>query len=86
MKPSVIVLTFNSVDTIAETLTRAQQISDDLHVVDSFSSDDTVTVSRQCGAQVVQHAFASYGAQRNWAIDQLPLRMPGSCILTPMSS
>jgi glycosyltransferase involved in cell wall biosynthesis len=74
MKPSVIILAFNSVDTIATTLARAREISDDLHVVDSFSSDDTVAVSRQLGAQVVQHAFESYDAQRNWAIDNLVLR------------
>jgi glycosyltransferase involved in cell wall biosynthesis len=74
MKPSVIILAFNSVETIAATLTQAREISDDLHVVDSFSSDDTVAVCRQLGARVVQHAFDSYGAQRNWAIDNLALR------------
>jgi glycosyltransferase involved in cell wall biosynthesis len=74
MKPSVIILAFNSVDTIATTLVQAREISDDLHVVDSFSTDDTVAVCRQHGAHVVQHAFDSYGAQRNWAIDNLVLR------------
>jgi glycosyltransferase involved in cell wall biosynthesis len=74
MKPSVIILAFNSVDTIATTLAQAREVSDDLHVVDSFSTDDTVAVCRQHGAQVVQHAFDSYGAQRNWAIDNLVLR------------
>jgi glycosyltransferase involved in cell wall biosynthesis len=44
--------------------------------VDSFSTDDTVALSQQHGAQVVQHGFESYGAQRNWAIDHLPLRYP----------
>jgi glycosyltransferase involved in cell wall biosynthesis len=45
-------------------------------VVDSFSTDETVALSQQQGAQVVQHAFESYGAQRNWAIDHLALRYP----------
>jgi glycosyltransferase involved in cell wall biosynthesis len=76
MKPSVVILAYNSVDTLGTTLAQAQQISDDLHVVDSFSTDDTVSLSQQHGAQVVQHAFESYGAQRNWAIDHLPLRYP----------
>jgi glycosyltransferase involved in cell wall biosynthesis len=71
MKPSVIILAYNSVDTLAATLAQAQQISDDLHVVDSFSTDDTVALSRQYGAQVIQHAFENYGAQRNWAIDNV---------------
>jgi glycosyltransferase involved in cell wall biosynthesis len=76
MKPSVIVLAFNSVDTLGTTLEQARAISDDLHVVDSFSTDDTVALSRRHGAQVVQHAFENYGAQRNWAIDNLALRYP----------
>ena len=76
LKPSVIVLAFNSVDTLGATLAQAREISDDVHVVDSFSTDDTVALSRQHGAQVVQHAFENYGAQRNWAIDNLTLRNP----------
>jgi glycosyltransferase involved in cell wall biosynthesis len=74
MKPSVVILAYNSVETLGTTLAQARQISDDLHVVDSFSTDETVALSQQHGAQVVQHAFESYGAQRNWAIDHLPLR------------
>jgi glycosyltransferase involved in cell wall biosynthesis len=76
MKPSVVILAFNSVETLGTTLAQAKQISDDLHVVDSFSTDETVALSQQHGAQVVQHAFESYGAQRNWAIDHLPLSYP----------
>jgi glycosyltransferase involved in cell wall biosynthesis len=76
VKPSVIVLAFNSVDTLETTLEQAGEISDDLHVVDSFSTDETVALSRRLGAKVVQHAFENYGAQRNWAIDNLELRYP----------
>jgi glycosyltransferase involved in cell wall biosynthesis len=76
LKPSVIILAFNSVDTLGATLAQALEISDDLYVVDSFSTDDTVTLSRQHGAQVVQHAFENYGAQRNWAIDHVESRHP----------
>jgi glycosyltransferase involved in cell wall biosynthesis len=76
MKPSVVILAYNSVDTLGTTLAQALQISDDLHVVDSFSTDDTVALSRQHGAHVIQHAFESYGAQRNWAIEHLRLKYP----------
>ena len=74
LKPSVIILAFNSVDTLGATLAQAQEISDDLYVVDSFSTDDTVALSRRHGAQVVQHPFENYGAQRNWAIDHVSSR------------
>lgn len=76
LKPSVIILAFNSVDTIGATLVQARGISDDIHVVDSFSTDDTVALCRQHGAEVVQHAFENYGVQRNWAIDNVALRYP----------
>lgn len=71
---SVVILTFNSEKTIAATLESAQRISDDIHIVDSFSSDGTVGIVEQYGARVVQRNFESYGAQRNWAIDNLPLK------------
>ena len=72
-------------ETLEETLLQALEISDDLHVVDSFSTDDTVALSRRHYAQVVQHAFENYGAQRNWAIDNLSGVIHGSCTWTPMS-
>lgn len=73
MRPAVILLTFNSEDTLSATLSSARQISDEIFVVDSFSNDGTVELARSHGATVVQHAFENYGAQRNWAIDNLPV-------------
>lgn len=74
MPISVIVLTFNSEATIGATLASAAKVSDDVHVVDSFSTDRTLEIARAAGAHVVQHEFKDYSAQRNWAIDNLPLR------------
>ena len=73
MRPTVIVLTFNSEDSLATTLNRARLVSDEIFVVDSFSKDGTVELARSMGATVVEHAFLNYGAQRNWAIDNLPI-------------
>ncbi len=70
---SVVVLTFNAETTIAATLASATRISDDVHVVDSYSTDRTLEIAREAGARIVQHPFANYGAQRNWAIETLPL-------------
>jgi glycosyltransferase involved in cell wall biosynthesis len=73
MRPTVILLSFNSEDTLGATLTRARQVSDEIFVVDSFSKDGTVALAKSFGATVVEHAFENYGAQRNWAIDNLPI-------------
>lgn len=76
MRPTVILLSFNSEDTLGATLSSAQRVSSEIFVVDSFSTDRTVELARAFGATVVQHAFEHYGAQRNWAIDNLPISTP----------
>ncbi len=73
-KISIILLSFNSAATIGRTLRSLSTLSDDIHVVDSYSSDDTVEVCRALGCAVTQRAFLNYADQRNWAIDNLSLR------------
>ncbi len=48
--------------------------ADQVFVVDSFSSDRTVAIARERGAEVVQHRFESYARQKNWALETLPFR------------
>jgi glycosyltransferase involved in cell wall biosynthesis len=73
MRPTIIVLTFNSEATLGATISGARRVSDEIFVVDSFSKDGTVELARSLGAIVVEHTFEHYGAQRNWAIDNLPI-------------
>ena len=73
MRPTVILLSFNSEDTLGATLARARQVSDEIFVIDSFSKDGTVALAESFGAKVIEHAFENYGAQRNWGIDNLPI-------------
>lgn len=70
---SIVILTFNAANSIGRTLESAVAMSDDVHVVDSYSTDATADIARAWGAKLVQHPFAHYGAQRNWAIDTLPM-------------
>ncbi len=74
LKPSVLILTFNSELTIAETIRSVLPLTDDIHIIDSFSKDRTVELARELGATVAEHAFENYGAQRNWAIDNVAVR------------
>jgi glycosyltransferase involved in cell wall biosynthesis len=74
MSLSVVILTFNAEATIAATLASAQAVSDDIHVVDSGSTDRTLDLVRAAGATLHEHPFENYGAQRNWAIETLPLK------------
>jgi len=71
---SVVILSYNSGFAIRATIESAARISDAIYVVHSFSSDDTCAVARACGAKVIEHEFTDYAAQRNWAMENLPLR------------
>ena len=76
MPLSVVILTFNAERTIGATLASAARVSDDIHVVDSGSTDGTLAIVAASGATLARHPFESYGAQRNWAIDNLTPYVP----------
>lgn len=74
MKISFVILTFNSERAIRRTIESVSKVSDDIHIVDSYSTDRTVDIVKSYGAHVIQHPFNDYSSQINWAIENLPLK------------
>jgi glycosyltransferase involved in cell wall biosynthesis len=70
---SVIVLACNEEANLPECLASLKCLDCEVLVVDSGSTDRTREIARQAGAAVFDHPFETYGAQRNWAQDHLPL-------------
>jgi glycosyltransferase involved in cell wall biosynthesis len=68
---SVVILTRDEESNLAECL-RSCAWSDDVHVVDSGSTDRTLDIARAAGATIHVNPFQSFGRQRNWAIDHVP--------------
>ena len=66
----IVVLTFNSSSVIEGTIRAAQQVSSNVLVVDSFSTDNTRDRAEAMGCKVVTRAFKHYADQRNWAIQE----------------
>ena len=64
---SVLVLTFNEEANLPACLDSVRW-SDDLHVVDSGSTDRTQEIARGFSAQVYVHPFKDFSDQRNWAL------------------
>lgn len=64
---SAIVITRNEARNIAACL-ESVAFCDERIVVDGGSGDDTVTVARGAGAQVVERAFDGFGPQKNFAL------------------
>lgn len=70
---SVVILTLNEEINIREAIESCAW-SDDVNVLDSGSTDRTVELAKEAGAKVFVNPFRSFGAQRNWAIDNIPLK------------
>ena len=69
---SVIILTHNEQADLPACLA-AVGWSDDVHVLDSGSTDQTTAIARAHGARVWLNPFVSFGQQRNFALDELAL-------------
>jgi glycosyltransferase involved in cell wall biosynthesis len=71
---AVIVLTHNEEANLAHGLRSVCGWADQVFVLDSFSSDRTSEVASGFSCHVAQHAFEDYAKQRNYALEQLPIR------------
>ena len=69
MKLTVIIPTFNEAHNIAAAL-ESVKWADELIVVDSFSTDDTLAIARKYTDRVLQRKYIGPADQKNWAIPQ----------------
>jgi hypothetical protein len=67
---SVVILTLNEEINVADCIASCRGLAD-IHVLDSGSTDRTRELAEAHGATVWDHPFESFGAQRNWAIDNI---------------
>ncbi|WP_210392593.1 glycosyltransferase family 2 protein [Variovorax sp. PAMC 28711] len=76
MKPSItaVILTFNEELHLRRCLENARQVASAIFIVDSFSTDATLAIARECGAVVYQNKWENnHARQFNWALDNLPI-------------
>lgn len=69
---TAIILTLNEQCNIERCLEGLARV-DDIAIVDSLSTDDTVNVARKArpDIRIYEHPFEDFGAQRNWALDNV---------------
>lgn len=70
---SIVILTQNEEQDLPRCLSSLHW-TDDVHVLDSGSTDNTVKIAREYGAGVSFNKFASFGVQRNYALKMLDLK------------
>lgn len=64
---SVIILTQNEEENIKRAIESVKEISTDIVIVDSGSTDRTSAIAKKLGARVFSHKLESFAAQRNFA-------------------
>jgi hypothetical protein len=75
MPYSVLILTGNEAANIGRCI-ESLPGCDDIVVVDSYSTDDTVEQARSRGTRVFQRSFDTFASQRNWGVDSCQLKYP----------
>ena len=86
---SVIILTFNEEKHIARCLKSLLLFTNKIFIVDSGSTDQTVTIAEALGAKVVQNTWITYAVQFNFGIEKNPfntrwlMRMDADEYVTP---
>lgn len=68
MTLSVIITTFNNARTLPYCL-ESVKWADEIVVLDSFSTDDTLKIAEQYGCRTLQHMFMGYGRQKQMALE-----------------
>ena len=90
MKLTALILTFNEAIHLERCLANVSQLTSDIVVVDSFSTDQTIQIAQKFGVRILQRAWENnHATQVNWALSQLPsttewvMRIDADEILTP---
>jgi glycosyltransferase involved in cell wall biosynthesis len=81
---SILILTFNEEKNLPECL-QSFAWSDDIVVLDSFSTDRTVEIAKAGGARVIQRHFDNWSAHQNWAMQNIAFRHPWVYTAMPMN-
>jgi glycosyltransferase involved in cell wall biosynthesis len=69
IKISAVIIAYNEEKKIGRCIKSLLPVADEVVVVDSHSTDETVAICRSLGARVIVHDFENYIDQKNFALD-----------------
>jgi glycosyltransferase involved in cell wall biosynthesis len=70
MKLSVVIITKNEERNIERCFKSIVDVADEIIVVDSFSTDNTIALCEKYDVKVIQRKFDGYGSQKQFATEQ----------------
>ena len=80
---AVIMISLNEGHNMRDVLENLKGWAQEVFLVDSFSSDDTLEIAKEYGVKVIQNSFKGFGDQWNFALSQLPIASPWTMKLDP---
>jgi glycosyltransferase involved in cell wall biosynthesis len=86
---TVIILTFNEQMHLERCIQSCLPFAQEILVIDSFSTDQTLAIAERLGAKVYQNPFVNQAIQFQWALDNCPttgdwlMRMDADEYVTP---
>ncbi len=72
---SVLILTLNEQENLPRCL-NSLNTCDDIVILDSHSTDNTVEIAEKAGARVYQRVFDDYASQRNYGLNDIEYKHP----------
>jgi glycosyltransferase involved in cell wall biosynthesis len=69
LKVSAVIITYNEERLIRETLSKLHWCNE-IVIVDSFSTDNTVEICKQAGCRIFSRHFDGYGSQKQFAVSK----------------
>lgn len=66
---TVLILTYNEAQHVARAIASVRDFASEILVIDSFSTDDTITIAETAGARVIKNQFINYSKQFQWGLD-----------------
>lgn len=73
MTLAVVILTYNEALHIERALASVSTVASEIFVIDSGSSDNTVSLAEAGGAKVLTNPFVTQAQQFQWALDNAPI-------------
>ena len=70
---TIIILTFNEKIHLKRCIESCKKVSNHIIIIDSLSTDDTLSIAESLGAKVYQNPFVNQAQQFQWGLDNCPI-------------
>lgn len=67
-KISTVIITLNEEKNIKDCILSVKRFSDEILVIDSFSTDKTINICKEAGCKIIQHKFEGHVQQKNFGV------------------